>query len=149
MPKLIENSQLCENKWQTVDDQQALPDSHYFLPLDRWLAKRETPAEGLPFGVIIEGDQPLEALQDSLADLPLIAIRFPKFADGRGFSTARLLRGRHNYTGELRACGDIFRDQLQFLHRCGFDSFEVPDSADQQWLDSLQDFTASYQAAAR
>lgn len=149
MPKLIENSQLCENKWQTVDDQQPLPDSHYLLPLERWLANREMPSEGLPFGVIIDGDQSLEALQDTLADLPLIAIRFPKFADGRGFSTARLLRGRHGYNGELRACGDIFRDQLQFLHRCGFDSFEVPESAGEDWLDSLKYFSASYQAAAR
>ncbi len=149
MPKLVEQQQLCDNRWKVLDDQQPIPPSHYLLPLARWLAAREIAADGAPFGVIIDGDQPLEELAPTLAELPLIAIHFAKFADGRGFSTARLLRGRYGYRGELRACGDIFRDQLFFLQRCGFDSFELPDEADQSWLQSLQDFTVSYQAAAR
>jgi len=149
MPKLIENHQLGENRWVVLDEQQPAPASHYLLPLSRWLERREIAAEGLLFGVLIDGDQPLEALADTLSELPLIAIQFPKFADGRGFSTARLLRSRYNYRGELRACGDIFRDQLFFLQRCGFDSFELPDDADDSWLESLQEFSQSYQAAAR
>lgn len=149
MPKLIENHQLGENRWVALDQQQPAPASHYLLPLPRWLERREIAAEGSPFGVLIDGDQPLEALADTLSELSLIAIQFPKFADGRGFSTARLLRSRYNYRGELRACGDIFRDQLFFLQRCGFDSFELPDDADDSWLESLQEFSQSYQAAAR
>ncbi len=149
MPKLISQQQLIDSPWVVLDAEQPAPTSHYLLPLERWLANREVAADGAPFGVVIDGDQPLDALADSLAELPLIAINFPKFTDGRGFSTARLLRGRHGYRGELCARGDIFRDQLQFLSRCGFDSFELPDSADASWLESLGDFTQSYQAAAR
>lgn len=149
MPKLISHQQLTESPWVVLDDGQPAPASHYLLPLERWLTSREVAADGAPFGVVIDGDQPLDTLVDSLAELPVIAINFPKFTDGRGFSTARLLRGRHHYRGELCARGDIFRDQLHFLSRCGFDSFELPDSADASWLESLSEFTQSYQAAVR
>jgi uncharacterized protein (DUF934 family) len=70
-------------------------------------------------------DDDVAPLLPWLATLPLIAIRFPVFTDGRGYSLARLLRGRHGYAGELRAVGDVLRDQLYFLQRCGFDSFAL------------------------
>jgi uncharacterized protein (DUF934 family) len=73
-------------------------------------------------------------------------VSFPKFTDGRGFSTARLLRERYRYRGELRAVGDVLRDQLLFLARCGFDAFALradqdPDAA----LAAFEDFTEAYQ----
>jgi len=82
-------------------------------------------------------------------DLPaLVAVHFPAFTDGRGYSTARLLRERHGYRGELRAIGDILRDQLYELARCGFDAFALRDDQDAQAaLTAFHDFSEDYQAA--
>ena len=77
-----------------------------------------------------------------LADIPLIAIRFPVFTDGRGYSLARLLRTRHGYTGELRAVGDVLRDQLYFLQGCGFDAFQLrADQCPEEALAAFQDYS--------
>ena len=92
---------------------------------------------------------------DDPADLPaagefpaLVAVHFPAFTDGRGYSTARLLRERHGYRGELRAIGDILRDQLYELARCGFDAFALRDDQDAQAaLSAFSDFSEDYQAA--
>jgi len=78
----------------------------------------------------------------------LIAVHFPSFTDGRGYSTARLLRERHGYRGELRAIGDILRDQLYELARCGFDAFALRDDQDAHAaLAAFRDFSEDYQAA--
>ena len=78
----------------------------------------------------------------------VIAVNFPKFSDGRGYSIARLLRERHGYQGELRAVGDVQRDQLFYLARCGFDAFLLRDGLDaQESLSALQDFSEAYQAS--
>lgn len=94
------------------------------LPLPLWQAHR-TDLEPQRAGVLLVGEDGLDALLPWLDDIPLIAIHFPVFTDGRGYSLARLLRSRHGYRGELRAVGDVLRDQLYFLHRCGFDSFAL------------------------
>ena len=74
-----------------------------------------------------------------------VEINFPKFGDGRGFSLARLLRERYRYQGELRAVGDVFRDQLFYMESCGFDAFELRDGEDASaalpWFDT---FSTSY-----
>ena len=89
------------------------------------------------------------ALAGRLAAAARVEVNFPTFTDGRGYSIARLLRERHGYAGELRAVGDVQRDQLFYLSRCGFDAFllregEDPDGA----LAALQDFSDAYQASA-
>ena len=86
-------------------------------------------------------------LAGDVARLPLIAVDFPKFGDGRGYSTARLLREKYRYTGELRAIGDILRDQLYFLLQCGFDTFALQPGRDVAGaLAAFDDFSDSYQA---
>jgi uncharacterized protein (DUF934 family) len=98
-----------------------------------WLAPADDPA-------------PLAA---DLAHLPVIAIDFPQFTDGRGYSQARLLRERYRYAGELRAIGDVGRDQLYYLAQCGFDGFLLPDGRDAEAaLASFNDFSDGYQATA-
>ena len=87
------------------------------LPLAEWL-KAPTQA------VALTNTDQLDALKTHLGRLKLIVLHFPKFTDGRAYSQARLLRGRLGYRGELRATGAVLRDQLPFLLRCGFDSFE-------------------------
>jgi uncharacterized protein (DUF934 family) len=92
----------------------------------RWLAERDTLAgRNAPLGLQLE---PGEALDDIAVDVPrfaIIALSFPKFADGRAFSTARLLREKHGFAGELRAVGNVLSDQIPYMRRVGFDSFEV------------------------
>ncbi len=99
-------------------------------------------------GVILPGDCEYQAYINQLLKLPIIAVFFEKFNDGRGYSLARLLR-EAGFKGELRAVGDVLVDQLFYLKRCGFDAFEL--RADQRQADAitaLDSFSVSYQAAA-
>jgi phosphoadenosine phosphosulfate reductase len=83
----------------------------------------------MPLGLLIEPGQDIRTIAPDLARFALVAVAFPKFTDGRGYSLAHQLRGSFGFAGELRATGEILFDQLQFLARCGFDSFEISDSA--------------------
>ena len=83
-----------------------------------------------------------------LGTVSRVEVNFPSFTDGRGYSIARLLRERHGYRGELRAVGDVQRDQLFYLARCGFDAFLLRDDEDAQAARSaLHDFSEAYQAS--
>lgn len=124
------------------------------VPLTVWLARKNAlaarAAQG-EVGVWLESFELLEDLLGSVSDinsLPLIAIHFPRFVDGRGFSLATQLRTRHQYRNELRAIGDVLRDQLYFMHRCGFDAFSIrADRSAEDALASLRDFSDPYQGA--
>src|SRR4051812_18282341 len=83
-----------------------------------------------------------------LAHVTRVEVNFPKFGDGRGYSIARLLRERYGYQGELRAVGEVLADQLQYMLRCGFDSFALAEGKDvAAAIRAMQDFTITYQAA--
>jgi uncharacterized protein (DUF934 family) len=97
------------------------------VPMAQWQA-----GEGLLLGP----DDDVESLQPLLADVAMIAIDFPSFRDGRGYSQAYLLRRRLGWQGELRAVGDVLRDQLSHMRQCGFDSFAV--RADKSVEDALK-----------
>jgi len=89
------------------------------------------------------------AFAERLAQLRVVAVRFPKYADGRGYSIGRLLRERHGYRGELRAVGEVARDHLQLLAQCGFDAFELRAGEDvEEALGAFEDLSESYQATA-
>ncbi|MBL0231488.1 MAG: DUF934 domain-containing protein [Moraxellaceae bacterium] len=97
---------------------------------------------------MLKPDQHPEAIIESLTQLDIIALDFPAFADGRGYSYAVLLRQRYGFTGELRATGDVFKDNLFYLKRCGFNSFAVRADKDLQVsLQGLTDFSEVYQAS--
>ncbi|MCY1454562.1 hypothetical protein D9M71_716380 [compost metagenome] len=106
------------------DSEAALPDGLLILPLELWLARQASQPGGRD-GLWLGPDDEVEPLQPWLAQLPLIAIDFPSFRDGRGYSQAYLLRTRLGWHGELRAIGDVLRDQLSHMRQCGFDSFAV------------------------
>ena len=133
----------------------ALPDTPVIVPLAVWQAQRDTlrlRAEKGEVGVWLAGEADPGVLVDDLQDLQLVAVHFPKFADGRGYSIATLLRTRHGYGGELRAIGDVLRDQFFFLLRCGFSVLQPREgkySAAQleAALASLRDFSEPYQGA--
>ena len=91
------------------------------------------------------GDDPA-SVADRLARAARVEVSFPKFGDGRGYSIARLLRSRYGYRGELRAVGQVARDNLHFLERCGFDAFLLRDGEDpHEALRGFEDFSVSYQ----
>ncbi len=147
MNTLIRNGRIADDGWQWIDASEALLAARleaggcFVLPLALWQAHRASldPARA---GVWLGPDDEPEAVLPWLADIPLIAIRFPVFTDGRGYSLARLLRSRHGYTGELRAVGDVLRDQLYFLQRCGFDAFQLrADQCPEEALAAFQDYS--------
>lgn len=148
---LVKNGQVVEDPWVTVADDEAIPaDRPALVPLDRRCRERANlDARNAPLGLQVASDDTLDEIADALHGIDLIALKFPTFTDGRSYSTARLLRERHGYTGELRAVGQVLRDQAQFMARCGFDAFELADDARaEEWAGGLSDLAVFYQPAA-
>lgn len=148
MPKIIKGREIVDDGYQTVSDG-ALPPAPVLVSLPYFLEHRDAVlAHPHAKGVQLKPDQSPELLGDHVRQLDLIAIDFPAFADGRGYSHAWLLRNRLGYTGELRATGDVFKDNLYYLSRCGFDSFAVRADKDISLaLRGLDDFSENYQAS--
>jgi uncharacterized protein (DUF934 family) len=153
MPRLIKNSAIAEDHWTLLREGASLaelPSGPIIVPLTQWKADREVLSERGEVGVWLKPDDDPEALGDDVAILPLIAIDFPKFTDGRGYSIAQLLRTRHRFAGELRAIGDVLRDQLYYMRQCGFDAFVLrADKSLEDALEALKDFSDGYQATVR
>ncbi len=124
------------------------------LPLTIWLANKESLSSRMAagdVGIVLQTHEPIESLVGAINDLnnlPVIAVYVEKFADGRNFTLGNLLRTRYGFKNELRAVGDIMRDQLYFLKRSGFDSYEIkPGRNAEEAIASLNDFTQPYQGA--
>ncbi|HSC79217.1 MAG TPA: DUF934 domain-containing protein [Chitinolyticbacter sp.] len=152
MPKLIVNREIVEDRWTRItaadDGSVTLPaEGAVIVPYQYWLAHRDELA-AREIGVCFAPDDEPESLPVNANHFGVIAVDFPAFTDGRGFSIGRLLRERHGYTGELRAVGDVFKDTLNYLWRCGFNAYAV--RADKNLEDALlglDDFTEAYQAS--
>lgn len=159
MANIIKNGQIVNDDWQTLllaesdtADTIAVPMGRVIVPLAVWLARRDELQGRDDIGVWLAGDDEPGALADDLARLPVVAVNFAKFSDGRGYSIAHLLRCRYEYTGELRAIGEVLRDQFNYLVRSGFDALQpregrYSDTQLEAALASLTDFTQPYQAA--
>jgi len=147
MPQLIKNRAVTDDRWTLVRMAEgALPAGPAIVPLARWLAERDALRARGDVGVWLGPADDPAALAADVKTLPLVAIDFPQFADGRGYSTARLLRERHGFKGELRAIGDVQRDQLAYLVQCGFDAFLIQDGKSaQDALAGFDDFSDGYQ----
>jgi len=157
MPKLIKNGQIVDDPRLVVKlaagesaETVALPGSPALLPLAVWLARQgEIIKSGIAHGVWLDAGEDPEAIAGDLDRLTVIGVNFPKFTDGRSYSTARLLRERYGFQGEIRAVGDVLQDQLYFMKRCGIDAYALREDKDfAAALASLDDFSESYQAAA-
>ncbi len=148
--QLIKDDTLAADPWASPADDEPLPAGEpAIVSLERWQAERESLIKrNAPLGVSLRSDQPPGEIAGDLGHFEVIALEFPKFTDGRAYSYARLLRERHGYAGELRAVGNVLRDQFPFMVRCGFDAFEVPDGARiEDWLASRDAISVSYQPA--
>jgi uncharacterized protein (DUF934 family) len=127
----------AEDVWTFVADDAPSPASGAaIVSLARWLKERDVLAKrNAPLGVeIAAGKDAVEHLSE-VADRPLVALKFDKFADGRAFSYAILLRQRHGFLGELRAVGEVLLDEIPLMLRCGFDSFEIANGPTLRALD--------------
>jgi uncharacterized protein (DUF934 family) len=155
MATLIKNKRIVPDSWQLLKPAAeggvpGLPQTgDWIVPLALWQEQRAQLArrQGRN-GVLLENTEDSHALAEDFDKLALIAVRFPKFTDGRGYSIARVLR-RLGWKGELRAVGDVLRDQLFYLSRCGFDAFQLREDQDgEAALSAFNDFSAPYQPAA-
>jgi uncharacterized protein (DUF934 family) len=126
-----------------------VPPGKVIVPLKVWQAQRDALHDRAALGVWLASDERAEDLKNDIARFSVIAVDFPKFADGRGYSIARHLRARLGYRGELRAIGDVLRDQMFYLQRVGFDAFAARADKDMsEALNGLNDFTFTYQASS-
>jgi uncharacterized protein (DUF934 family) len=150
--KLLKAGQpVGEDAWQPLGDDEALPSTGPVLvSFDRWQRERDTlSGRNSPVGVRVKNNQRVDALAADLGHIALIALEFPKFNDGRAYSQARILRERLGYRGEVRATGAVLFDQLLFMHRCGFDAYQIArDDAVEAWQRALAQFTQFYQPTA-
>ena len=135
MAQLIKNHSPASDSWTVLQlaegetpETVALPAGDVIFPLAVWLARKaEIVSCHKRIGLLLQPDEPVEAVAGDLEYFIVIAVNFPKFVDGRGYSTAALLRQRYRYEGELRAVGDVLHDQLFYLKRVGFDSYALKD----------------------
>jgi uncharacterized protein (DUF934 family) len=146
MPEIIKDLQIVDDQWQVWRDSENLPASGgYIVPLALWKSHKEELLALGEIAVFLASDESPKAIANDTHSLSLIAVDFPKFADGRGFSYGRELREQLGFNGELRAIGDFMRDQLYFLKRCGFNSFALQNSDLVEALASFNDFSDAYQ----
>lgn len=147
---LVKGRRTIADSWQHIDDADPLPATGAVtISWTRWLAERDaierTPAE---LGVRIANSVTTAEIGAEAGRFGLIAVAFPNFGDGRAFSQARVLRSQYGFRGEIRATGNVLRDQLQFMERCGIDAFEVPERAiAEDWFAALTEFDLFYQPA--
>lgn len=155
MQKLIKDGAIAENTWTLIAKPEGdaaevvVPAGQVIVPLSVWLAQKAQLQARTDVGVWLDSDEVAESIGESANHFPVIGVNFPSFMDGRAFSTARLLRERYGFKGELRAVGGFIRDQLCYLRRCGVNAFAFanPETDLEIAVKSLNDFNEYYQAS--
>ena len=148
--QIIKNRQIIEDDWTHLDENDALPESgNVTISYARWQEEKNNMLHFKgELGIALNTDVAIDKLKDNLHNIALITINFTEFKDGRGFSLARLLRERYQFDGEIRATGNVLRDQIYYLHRCGFDAFELEPHRDiNEAMLAFDDFSVNYQPA--
>ena len=145
---LIKNGELVADSWVTVESASELAETpRPIVSLELWQAEgsrlRDTTD---PLGIRLASDQSPALIANDLDRFDVVALEFPKFTDGRAYSHARLLRERHGFRGEIRAVGNVLRDQFLFMWRCGFDAFEVAGERPlEAWREAVSEIGVWYQ----
>lgn len=152
MSRILRRRAIVEDEWALSLEGAAQPPrgGKIIVPLARWRGERaQLEAGGASIGVLLANTEDVESVHAQIADRPLIALQFPVFTDGRALTQAVLLRNRLGFTGELRAVGDVVRDLVFWLGRCGFDAIVPrPDQDLQACVAALDEIRAAYQPAA-
>ena len=162
--KIIKNGRVLEDERRVVKLAEgeaaadiAVPAGPVLVPLAVWKARRDelqARARSGELGVWLAAGEDIVAVTGDLAALQVIALHFPKFTDGRSYSAATLLRKRHGYKGELRAIGEVLRDQFNYMTRCGFDALQpqagrYTDAQLEAAVASIDDFSQPYQHSVK
>lgn len=156
MQKLIKDGQIQADTWTLLAKAEgeaaavAVPAAgQVIIPVAVWHAQKDALQQRTDIGVWLDSDEAADLIGADANRFPVLAVNFPLFMDGRAFSTARLLRERYGFTGELRAVGNFIRDQLCYLRRCGVNAFAFadPETNLEEAVKSLSDLQEYYQAA--
>ena len=157
MSQLIKQGSATVDTWKTLEiaegetpETVALPAGDVIFPLAVWQARKaEIISCHKRIGLLLQPDERVEDVAADLDYFVVIAVNFPKFVDGRGYSTASLLRQRYKYQGELRAVGDVLHDQLFYMQRVGFDSYALKDGKNAIYAieAGFSTFSDAYQAS--
>jgi uncharacterized protein (DUF934 family) len=153
MPKLIrrigDGFAWADDRFTSVADEDPIPAGDVILSLKRFMAEGEALGANRAVGVRLQPEDKVEDLAYDLPRLKVVALEFPKFRDGGNYSAARLLRERYGYAGELRAVGEVLREQALHMVRCGIDSFAPTDGATpEDWAAASHRYRHVYQRAA-
>ena len=139
---LVRDGRIVEDDWTLVVDGEAEPG--VIAPFPAW----QRNPDGA--GVWVEGDAEVEGIGPVVATAPVVAVRFPAIVDGRGLSLGALLRSRYGFDGELRAFGDIIPDITEYMHRCGFNAFVLPNREQAEVaIACIERMSDHYQASVR
>lgn len=155
MPKLIKNRQIVDDQWVLIkevgqlEDLQVYEGQDLIVPLAFWLEERNRIQKRSGKTVVwLNSNEVPQSLSAGLHNLEVIALNFPIFSDGRSYTSARELRSNLGYKGEIRAIGDVLRDQLFYMSRCGFDAFLMREDQNlEKALAAFDDFTEGYQTS--
>jgi len=146
--KIIKDNLIVEDNWTVLaKDAENVPEGAFIVPYTLWQKQKDQLTGRGSLGVWLDSDESPKLIANDLDQFDLVAINFPVFTDGRGFTYGRELREQHGYNKEIRAIGDFMRDQLFYLHRCGFNAFALENTSIEAALESLSVFSDSYQAA--
>ena len=139
-----------DDRFTTVADDETPPPGDVIISLARIQVEGDALlAQGRSLGVRLTSEESVDDLAYDLSRIAVVALEFPKYRDGRPYTGARLLRERYRFAGEVRAIGDVLREQAVFMVRCGFDGFEPADgSSPQQWAEAADRYRHVYQRAA-
>ena len=153
MTQIILDKQIVNDDWTLVADDAALSAAKEVVNFSRWVAAEGADKDALvakrdagTLGIQLNAGDTADLLAADSQGFALISVEFPKFADGRGYSAARLLRERYGFTGQLRAIGDVLFDQLFFMMRCGFNAMAMREDQDLDLaVKGFETFSSSYQ----
>ena len=155
MRKIIKDKAIVDDHWSVLKltdgespETVSVPAGQQIVPLQVWLMQKTALSSRKDIGVWLASDERAEQLKEDIAALPVIAVDFPAYSDGRGYSIAFNLRSRLGYEGEIRAVGDVLRDQLFYMQRVGFNAFATrEDRSIEDALKGLTDFSDVYQTS--
>lgn len=155
MREIIKDKAIVSDDWTVLrltenetPDAVSVPAGKVIIPLKVWLLQRESLLNRTDIAVWFSSDEQAKELNEDISRFSLLAVDFPKFADGRGYSIAYNLRSRFNFTGELRAIGDVLRDQLFYMQRVGFNAFATREDKNiHDAIKGLTDFSEKYQTS--
>ena len=157
MAQLISNKAVAVDTWKTLEpgagetpESIVVPAGDIIFPLAVWQARKdEIISTHKRIGLLLQPDDRVEDIAGDIDYFIVIAVNFPKFVDGRGYSSASLLRQRYHYQGELRAVGDVLHDQLFYMQRVGFDAYAL--KGDKNAIYAIEHgfstFSANYQTS--